>query len=112
MLSQGNISIFNKLFFYQIGLVIDPNMRNLQEIIGFLLKIQLYLNLYAYDRVITQNTLKCVENCSDDQLSDICSSTYYQFFCNLDYKSENSVFFGQIPDKLSWLAMCINRDQY
>ena len=51
---------------------------------------------------MTQNTPKCVENCSDDQLSYICSSTYYQFFCNLDYNSENSVFFGQIPDKLSW----------
>ena len=54
------------------------------------------------DRAITQNTPKYVENCSDDQLSYICSSTYYQFFCNLDYNSENSVFFGQIPYKLSW----------
>ena len=47
MLSQGNISIFNKLFFYEIGPVIDPKMRNFLEIIGFLLKNQLYLNLYA-----------------------------------------------------------------
>ena len=39
---------------------------------------------FSNDRAITQNTLKCVENCSDDQLSYICSSTYYQFFCNLD----------------------------
>ena len=38
---------------------------------------------------VQQNTPKCVENCSDDQLS------YH-------YNSENSVFFGQIPDKLSW----------
>ena len=45
------------------------------------------------DRAITQNTPKCVENCSDDQLSYICSSTYFQFFCTLDYNSENSVFF-------------------
>ena len=37
-------------------------MHNLQEIIGFLLKIQLHLNLYANnDRAITQNTPKCVE---------------------------------------------------
>ena len=57
------------------------------------------------DCAITQNTPKCVENCSGDQLSYICSSTYYQFFCNLDYNSENSVFFGQIRDKLScWLC--------
>ena len=39
--------IFNKLMFYQMGSVIDPKMRNLQEIIGFLVKIQLYLNLYG-----------------------------------------------------------------
>ena len=45
------------------------------------------------DRVITQNTPKCVENRSDDQLLYICSSNYYQFFCNLDYHSENRVFF-------------------
>ena len=30
-----------------MGLVIDPKMRNLQEIIGFLTKIQFYLDLYA-----------------------------------------------------------------
>ena len=66
-------------------------MRNLQEIKDFLLKIQLYV-CFNNDRVITQNTPKCVENCSDDQLSYICSSNYYQFFCNLDYNSENSVF--------------------
>ena len=27
--------------------MVDPKMRNLQEIIGFVWKIQLYLNLYA-----------------------------------------------------------------
>ena len=30
-----------------MGLVIDPKTRNLQEIIGFLTKIQLYLDLCA-----------------------------------------------------------------
>ena len=89
-------------------------MRNLQEIIGFLLKNSVIFKSVCFnnDRAITQNTPKCVENCSDDQLSYIGSSTYYQFFCNLDYNFENSVFFGQIPNKLSWSAMCINRDQY
>ena len=49
-----------------MGLVIDPKMRNLQEIIGFLTKIQFYLNLcFNNDRVITQHAPKCVENCSD-----------------------------------------------
>ena len=42
-------------------------MCNLPEIIGFLIKIQLYLNLYALknERVITQHTPNCVENCSE-----------------------------------------------
>ena len=78
-------------------------MRNLQEIIRFFLKNSVIFKSVCFnnDRGITQITPKCVENCSDDQLSYICFSTYYQFFCNLDYNSENSVFFSQIPDKLS-----------
>ena len=56
---------------------------------------------FTNDCVVTQHTPKCVENCSDDQLSSIYSSNYYQFFCNLDYNSENSVFFfGQLQDSL------------
>ena len=39
--------MFNKLFFYQIGPVIDPKMRSLQEIKGFLFKI---IYLIHYDR--------------------------------------------------------------
>ena len=45
--SQENISIFNNLLFYPMCPVIDPKMCNLREIIGFLVKIQLHLNLYA-----------------------------------------------------------------
>ena len=50
-----------------MGLVIDPKMRNLQEIIGFLTKIQLNVNLYALimTELITLHAPKCVENCSD-----------------------------------------------
>ena len=74
-------------------------MCNLQEI--FVKNSAIFKSVcFNNDRAITQNTLKCVENCSDDQLSYICSPTY-QFFCNLDYNFENSVFFGQIRDKLS-----------
>ena len=62
--------------------------------------------------VITQHTPKCVKKCSDDQLLYTCSSNYYQLFCNLDYNSENSVFFGQIPDKHFCYDMCMKRDQY
>ena len=83
--------------------MIDPKMRNLQEIKEFFFNLVIFKSVcFNNNRAMTQNTPKCVENCSDDQLSYICSSTYYQFFCNLDYNSENSEFFGQIPDKLSW----------
>ena len=89
-------------------------MRNLQEIIFFFVKNSIIFKSVCFnnDYAITQNTPKCVENCSDDQLSYIGSSTYYQFSRNLDYNSENSVFFGQIRDKLSCLAMFMKRDQY
>ena len=42
-------------------------MRNLQEIIGFLLKNSVIFKSVCFnnDRAITQNTLTCVENCSD-----------------------------------------------
>ena len=46
-------------------------MRNVQEIIGFLLKNSVIFKSVCFnnDRAITQNTPICVENCSDDQLS-------------------------------------------
>ena len=71
-------------------------MRNLQENSRIFVKISVIFKSVCLnnDRAITQNTPKCVENCSDDQLSYICSSTYYQFFCNPDYNSENSVFWS------------------
>ena len=52
-------------------------MRNLQEIIGFLLKNSVIFKSVCFnnDRAITQNTLKCVENCSD--------INYYIFVCLL-----------------------------
>ena len=69
-------------------------MRNLQERNRIFVKNSVIFKSVCFnnDRAITQNTPKCVENCSDDQLSYICSSTYYQFFCNPNYNSENSVF--------------------
>ena len=55
---QENISIFNNFFFYQIGPVIDPKMRNLQEIIGFFVKTSVIFKSVCFnnDPVITQNT--------------------------------------------------------
>ena len=89
-------------------------MRNFQEIIGFLLKISAIFKSVCFNnaRAITQNTPKCVENCSDDQLSYICLSTYYQFFCNLNYNSENSVFFGQIRANSRVRLCAYKSDQY
>ena len=50
-----------------MGLVIDPEMRNLQEIIGFLTKNLVIFKSVCFnnDRLITQHAPKCVENCSD-----------------------------------------------
>ena len=50
-----------------MGLVIDPKMRNLQGIIGFLKKNSVIFKSVCFnnDRVITQHAVKCVENCSD-----------------------------------------------
>ena len=50
-----------------MGLVIDPKMRNLQEIIGFFYKNSVLFKSVCFnnDRVITQHAPKCVENCSD-----------------------------------------------
>ena len=69
-------------------------MRNLQEIVGFLLKKSVIFKFVCFinDRVITRNTPKSIENCSDDQLLHIYSSNYCQYVCNLDFNSENSVF--------------------
>ena len=44
------------------------------------------------DRITTQHTPKCVENCFDSKVSHNCPSNFYQIFCNLGYNSENSVF--------------------
>ena len=48
---------------------------------------------FTIDRVTTQHTPKCAENCSDDRVPYICLSNFHQIFCHLDYNSENSVFF-------------------
>ena len=54
-------------FFYQLCPVTDPKMRNLQDIIGFLPKNAVIFKSVCFknDRVITQHTPSCVENCSD-----------------------------------------------
>ena len=51
---------------------------------------------FNIDRVTTQHTTKCVENCFDRNVSYNCLSNFYQIFCNLGYNSENSVFFSTV----------------
>ena len=47
---------------------------------------------FNIDRVTTQHTPKCVENCSDNKASYNCTFNSYQIFCKLGYNSKNSVF--------------------
>ena len=79
MISQGNISIFNKFLFYQIGPVIDPKMRNLHEIMGFLLKIQLYFN-----RPISQTVfmLSIAINRAEHVCATVIIEHNYMLMCN------------------------------
>ena len=48
-----------------MSLVIDPKMRNLQEIVGFLTKHSVIFKSVCFnnDCGITQHAPKCVENC-------------------------------------------------
>ena len=51
---------------------------------------------FNIDRVTTEHTPKCVENCSDRKVTYNCLSNFYQIFCNLGYNSETSVFFSTV----------------
>ena len=88
----------NKVYLYEWGNVTEPEMCSVW------LKNSISYNSCQYsfviesvdfniDRVTTQHTPKCVENCSDRKVSYNCLSNFYQIFCNLGYNSENSVFF-------------------
>ena len=52
--------------------------------------------VFNIDRVVTQHTPKCVENCSDSKVPFNCQSNVYPIFCNLGCNSENSVFFTTV----------------
>ena len=91
----------NKLCLYERGNVTEP------EMCGVWLKNSISYNScqnsfviasvgFNMDRVTTQHTPKCVENCSDRKVSYKCLSNFYQIFCNLGYNSENSVFFSTV----------------
>ena len=68
---------------------------------------------FNIDRVTTQHTPKCVENCSDRKVSHNYLSNFYQIFCNLGFNSENSVFFSTVHGLFSYESMfvvCTDRD--
>ena len=47
---------------------------------------------FIIDRVTTQHTPKCAENCSDNKVSHNSPSNFYQIFCKLGYNSETAFF--------------------
>ena len=91
----------NKLCLYERGNVTEPEMCSVW------LKNNISYNSCQYsfviasvgfniDRVTTQHTPKCVENCSDRKVSYNYLSNFYQIFCNLGFNSENSDFFSSM----------------
>ena len=94
----------NKLCLYERGHFTEPEMCNIWQ------KISISYNSCRFsvviasvgfniDRVTTQHTPKCAENCPDNKVSYNCPSNSYQSFCKLGYISENSGFFSTV-DKL------------
>ena len=92
-----------KLCLYERGHFTEPEMCSLW------LKISISYNSCRYfivilsirfniDRMATQHTPKCVENCSDNKVSYNYLSNFYQIFCKLGYISENSVFSQLFPN--------------
>ena len=108
----------NKLCLYERGNVTEPEMCSVW------LKNSISYNSCQYsfliasvgfniDRVTTQRTPKCVENCSDRKVSYNYLSNFYQIFCNLGFHSENSVFFSTVHCLFSYESMfvvCTDRD--
>ena len=91
----------NKLCLYKRGNVTEPEMCSVW------LKNSISYNSCQYsfviasvgfniDRVITQHTPKCVENCSDRKVSYNYLCYFYQIFCNLGFNSEYSVFLSTV----------------
>ena len=101
----------NKLCFYERGNLTE------HEMCSVWLKNSISYNSCQYsfviasvgfniDRVTTQHTPKCVENCSDGKVSYNCLSNFYQIFCNLGYNSENNVF-SQLCTDYFLMNLCL-----
>ena len=90
--------MFNKLCLYERGNVTEPEMCSvwLKNSISYNSCQNSFIIAsvgFNIDRVTTQYTPKCVENCSDNKVSHNCPSNSNQIFCKLGYNSKNSVFF-------------------
>ena len=96
----------NKLSLYERGHFTEPEMCSLWQKISLSYNSCRFSVVFAsvgfnIDRVTTQHTPKCAENCSDNKVSIIVLLTPTRF-----YNSENSVFFSTV-DKLFVLKRCI-----
>ena len=98
----------NKLCLYERGHFTEPEMYSLCQKNSNSCRFSVVIASVSFniDRVTTQHTSKCAENCYDNKVSDKCPSNSYQIFCKLGYNSENSVFFS-IVDNLFVLKRCI-----
>ena len=87
-----------KLCLYERGNVTEPEMcsvwlKNSISYVSYQCSFVIASIGFNIDRVTTQHTPTCVENCSDRKVLYDCLSTFYQIFCKLGYNSENNVFF-------------------
>ena len=87
----------NKLCLFERGHFTEPQIYSLWQKISN----SYYSCRYSFviasvglniDRVATEHTPKCVENCSDNKVSHNCSSNPYEIFCKLGFNSENKFF--------------------
>ena len=107
----------NKLCLYERGYFTEPEMCSLWQKISTSynscgISVVIASVSFIIDRVTTQHTPKCAENCSDNKVSYNCPSNSYQIFCKLGYNSENSVFLNrrQIICFETVYSMCTDRD--
>ena len=98
----------NKLCLYERGHFTEPEMCQKISISYNSCRFSVVIASVGFiiERMTTQHTPKCAENCSGNKVSYNCLSNSYQIFCKLGYNSENNVFFSTV-DKLFVLKQCI-----